>query len=154
MLKCQSFVRFLTHQKKPNASSPMDKDLFNKKTKDLLRYSRKLDRLVLAKLEHTEVCKYCDLPVTNQRLECAVHRLGTPFEHIKHKCKTCNTFVYDASRVNDPHALRKPINYYQKIEDAEGKMITIGPSGNKVGRPAKTQELRAKRPVGRPRKPQ
>ena len=129
----------------------MDTEDFKNKTEHLLRYSRKLDRLVLAKLEHTEVCKYCDRSVTNQRVECQAHRLGSPFAHFKHKCKTCNTFVYDGSKVTDPYALRKPINYYVKIED-QGKIVTIGPSGGRVGRPSKTDEVKIKRPVGRPRK--
>lgn len=130
----------------------MDKDLFNEKTKHLLRYSRKQDRMVLAKQAYTEICGYCHKSVTNQKVECNAHRLGTPFQHFKHKCKTCNTFVYDGSIVNNPHALRKPINYYVKIEDVGGKIVTLGPSGNRVGRPPKTPEAKVKRPVGRPKK--
>ena len=149
MLKCQSFVRFLTQPKKPNASSPMDREDFNNKTKDLVRYSRKLDRLVLVPNTIPKACDYCPNEVIDQRIDCSAHRLGTTHAHFKHRCNICKQIVYDGSRAN-PKEVYSPIIYYRS--QAKGERLSI--NGKPMGRPRKyeLEPNRMKRPVGRPRK--
>lgn len=125
----------------------MDKELFKAKTEHLLRWSARLERHVLVKQTYTEVCKYCDNTVVNQRLECAVYRLGTEQQHFKHKCKNCNCFVYDGS-VKTVQIIRPnkifPSSYVKKHAD--------NPVGPKRGRPRKYVTEREPLPLGRPRK--
>jgi hypothetical protein len=132
----------------------MNKEEFKRRTSGLLRFSAKLDRDVLVKNTEAKICGYCSEPVVNQVIECAVHRIGTDYEHVKHKCRNCKFFVFDASSQSNPYALRKPVNNYITVKDRlSGDTHSI--YGNRIGRPRKQPEqVQVKRPVGRPRKPQ
>lgn len=125
----------------------MDKELFKQKTQGLLRYSARLERDVLVKQNTAEVCGYCDSTVINQRLECSAYRLGTVNQHFKHKCKNCNSFVFDGSVKSDQ--IIRPIKIFPS---SYVKKLPENHTGAKRGRPRKYVTEREPLPLGRPRK--
>lgn len=135
----------------------MDKDEFKLLTKDLIRYSSRLERDVLLPAKPVD-CDYCPRKVINQRVICEPHKLGTERAHFKHKCLTCRQTVYDGSYVKDPRQLRPFSNYIPKklqqlFKGSDGRKISK--NGRIMGRPRKDDAARTqapKRPPGRPRK--
>jgi hypothetical protein len=135
----------------------MDKDEFKLLTKDLIRYSTRLERDVLAPAKPTD-CDHCPRKVINQLIICEPHKLGTERAHFKHKCLACRQTVYDGSYVKDPKQLRPFSNYILKkpppmFKGSDGRKISK--NGKVMGRPRKDDAakiLSPKRAIGRPRK--
>jgi hypothetical protein len=139
---------------KPNdqgtLNTPMDKEEFKQKTAALLKYSARLERDVLIKDTTLKPCPYCPKQVANQVVTAEAHRIGTEYQHMKHRCRSCNCWVYDGSIVKEPHKLRSNF-YYQTQRDPQNPKYTI--NGKRLGRPPNPQSLtESKRKVGRPRK--
>jgi hypothetical protein len=139
--------------KQPNAFSAgtlnrlMDRELFRQKTEHLLRWSDRLERHVLVKTAYLEQCRYCKDSVINQRIECSAYRLGSDQQHFKHKCKNCNSFVFDGSVNAEQCSI--PVKIVSKPRP---KPAVTAHTGTRRGRPRKLVVEGEKRPVGRPRK--
>ena len=135
----------------------MDKQRFRELTKDLMRYSQRLERHVIT-ATCPRRCEYCPREVTDQLIICEPHKLGTERAHFKHKCMTCRMTVYDGSYVHTPRQLRPFSNYILKrppvmSTGVDGRKITK--NGKIMGRPRKADAERInspKRGPGRPRK--
>jgi hypothetical protein len=131
----------------------MDKERFHQLTKDLVRYSVRLERDVLAPAKPMD-CAHCPRKVTDQLITCEPHKLGTEQQHFKHKCYVCRQTVYDGSYVKEPRQLR-PFNNYTPTT----KLLSGTPAGPRLtkngkvsGRPRKVRPPVEKRAPGRPRK--
>lgn len=139
----------------------MDKQLFKQLTQHLIRYNSKLERDVLNPQTTPKACEHCPKSVVNQVIICEPSKLGTDYQHFKHKCLACRMTVYDGSYVKEPRQLRPFSNYIPKslvhIGTPAGPKITK--NGKVMGRPRKDDLVRVRRdpnapkgPRGRPRK--
>lgn len=133
----------------------MDRDEFKKKTQHWLRFSPRNDREVLVKSKEPRDCEYCDKQVVNQTIVAEVYRLGTPWQHFRHKCKSCNCFVFDASAAN-PYEVRGQTRggYVAPSGMSYVPTPSYSVNGKRMGRPPKPRAERVIKPFGRPRKPQ
>lgn len=131
----------------------MDRDEFKKKTEHLICFNARKDRDVLVKSKQARACEYCDKTVVNQTIVAEVYRLGTRWQHFRHRCKNCNCFVYDGS-ADDPYEVRgQTRGGYTAPSVSYIPSPSYSANGKRMGRPPKPKVERIPRAVGRPRKP-
>jgi len=73
----------------------MDPTTFDKLTKPLLKYNKRLDREQLR--SKIKQCEHCDCVVKDQVIVAKVCRLGNELQHTKHICYPCKAILFDGS---------------------------------------------------------
>jgi hypothetical protein len=71
----------------------MDPKEYKIATDGLLKWNHKRDCWVLA--PRLEACEDCHKMVkSTRRVVCEIYRMGTPFEHFRHTCRTCKEVLF------------------------------------------------------------
>jgi hypothetical protein len=71
----------------------MKQEEFKIMTEGLIKWNQKKERFVLA--PRLEVCEDCYKTVkAPRRVVCEPYRMGTPWEHFKHTCRSCKYILF------------------------------------------------------------
>ena len=71
----------------------MKQEEFKIMTEGLIKWNQKLERHVL--VPRLEVCEDCYRTVkAPRRVVCEPYRMGTPYEHFKHTCRSCKYILF------------------------------------------------------------
>ena len=71
----------------------MKPELFKQATEHLIKWQPNLERHVL--IPRLEVCEDCYKTVrAPRRVVCEPYRMGTPWEHFKHTCRSCKYILF------------------------------------------------------------
>jgi hypothetical protein len=82
-----------------------------------------LDEKIKALKPQPKQCEYCSRTVTNQKIECAIYRLGTPWQHYRHTCKTCEFVLYDGSS-KEPNKRPTAVQSLRELKTTPGRRPT------------------------------
>jgi hypothetical protein len=71
----------------------MKPEEFKQATEHLIKWNQKLERHQL--IPRLEVCEDCFRTVkAPRRVVCEPYRMGTPYEHFKHTCRSCKYILF------------------------------------------------------------